>query len=209
MLRHRGTYEIMRPEDVGWESSQMVLGRHSGRAAVEQRLRALGYVLEEAELNLAFEAFKALCEQQRVVNDSDLQAMMQDAPESQGYRLSSMTVSDRGQRASAQVELSDPDGQRVSERAEGDGPVDALFAALAAATGVQLTLDSYQVHSVGIGADARGEANLSVRHGEIEYDGSGTSRDIIEASALAWLDVANRVLRQRQGVHAGAATAAA
>ncbi|MBN6112691.1 2-isopropylmalate synthase [Xanthomonas bonasiae] len=209
MLRHRGTYEIMRPEDVGWESSQMVLGRHSGRAAVEQRLRALGYVLEEAELNLAFEAFKALCEQQRVVNDADLQAMMQDAPESQGYRLSSMTVSDRGQRASAQVELSDPDGQRVSERAEGDGPVDALFAALAAATGVQLTLDSYQVHSVGIGADARGEANLSVRHGETEYDGSGTSRDIIEASALAWLDVANRVLRQRQGTHAGAATAAA
>ncbi|MDQ1092070.1 2-isopropylmalate synthase [Xanthomonas sacchari] len=209
MLRHRGTYEIMRPEDVGWESSQMVLGRHSGRAAVEQRLRALGYVLDEAELNIAFEAFKALCEQQRVVNDADLQAMMQDAPESQGYRLSSMTVSDRGQRASAQVELSDPDGQRVSEHAEGDGPVDALFAALSAATGVQLVLDSYQVHSVGIGADARGEANLSVRHGEVEYDGTGTSRDIIEASALAWLDVANRVLRQRQGAPAGAADALA
>ncbi|KWV15614.1 2-isopropylmalate synthase [Xanthomonas translucens] len=209
MLRHRSTYEIMRPEDVGWESSQMVLGRHSGRAAVEQRLRALGYVLEEAELILAFETFKALCEQQRVVSDSDLQAMMQDAPESQGYRLSSMTVSDRGQRASAQVELSDPDGQRVSEHAEGDGPVDALFAALAAATGVQLTLDSYQVHSVGIGADARGEANLSVRHGETEYDGTGTSRDIIEASALAWLDVANRVLRQRQGAQTGATSAAA
>ncbi|WP_254460498.1 2-isopropylmalate synthase [Xanthomonas sacchari] len=209
MLRHRGTYEIMRPEDVGWESSQMVLGRHSGRAAVEQRLRALGYVLDEAELNIAFEAFKALCEQQRVVNDADLQAMMQDAPESQGYRLSSMTVSDRGQRASAQVELSDPDGQRVSEHAEGDGPVDALFAALSAATGVQLVLDSYQVHSVGIGADARGEANLSVRHGEVEYDGTGTSRDIIEASALAWLDVANRVLRQRQVAPAGAADALA
>lgn len=209
MLRHRGTYEIMRPEDVGWESSQMVLGRHSGRAAVEQRLRALGYVLDEAELNIAFEAFKALCEQQRVVNDADLQAMMQDAPESQGYRLSSMTVSDRGQRASAQVELSDPDGQRVSEHAEGDGPVDALFAALSAATGVQLVLDSYQVHSVGIGADARGEANLSVRHGEVEYDGTGTSRDIIEASALAWLDVANRVLRQRQVAPAGAVDALA
>ncbi|WP_045757797.1 2-isopropylmalate synthase [Xanthomonas albilineans] len=209
MLRHRGTYEIMRPEDVGWECSQMVLGRHSGRAAVEQRLRALGYVLEEAELGIAFDAFKTLCEQQRVVNDTDLQAMMQEAPESQGYRLWSMTISDRGQRASAQVELSDQNGQRVSEQAEGDGPVDALFSALSAATGVQLALNSYQVHSVGIGADSRGEANLSVRHGEIEYVGTGTSRDIIEASALAWLDVANRILQQRQGLQIDVARAIA
>lgn len=204
MLRHRGTYEIMRPEDVGWESSQMVLGRHSGRAAVEARLRALGYWLEDEELKVVFEQFKALCEQQRVVTDADLRTLMQGAGDSQGYRLSSMTVSNVGQqgdsggRASARVELSDPDGQRVSETAEGDGPVDALFAALAAATGVQLVLDSYQVHSVGIGADARGEASLSVSHAGVAHEGTGTSADIIEASALAWLDVANRLLRQGQ-----------
>ena len=196
MLRHRGTYEIMRPEDVGWKSSQMVLGRHSGRAAVEQRLRVLGYLLEEAELELVFERFKALCEQQRVVQDADLQSLMQDGPISEGYRLASMTVSDRGQRASAQIELSDPTGTRVSAEAQGDGPVDALFAALAVATGVDLVLESYQVHSVGVGRDARGEANLSVRHGEVDHEGTGTSKDVIEASALAWLDVANRVLQQ-------------
>src|SRR5690606_5561862 len=153
MLRHRGTYEIMRPQDVGWPDTQMVLGRHSGRAAVEQRLRALGYYLEEAELELVFADFKALCEQQRVVTDADLQALMQDTGDGEGYRLASMTVSDAGQRASATVELSDPDGRRVSETAAGDGPVDALFAALSAATGVQLSLESYQVHSVGLGAD--------------------------------------------------------
>ena len=90
------------------------------------------------------------------------------------------------------------EGNRVLESAEGDGPVDALFAALSAATGVRLALESYRVHSVGLGADARGEASLSVRHGEAEYEGTGTSRDIIEASALAWLDVANRLLRQRR-----------
>jgi hypothetical protein len=73
-----------------------------------------------------------------------------------------MTISDVGSRANALVELSDPEGNRVAETAQGDGPVDALFAALSAATGVQLMLDSYQVHSVGIGADARGEASLSV-----------------------------------------------
>jgi 2-isopropylmalate synthase len=198
MLRHRGTYEIMRPEDVGWPSSQMVLGRHSGRAAVEQRLRALGYLLEESELDLVFADFKALCERQRVVEDADLQAMMQDGASTEGYRLASMTVSDVGHRASAQVELSAPDGERVAESAEGDGPVDALFAALSSATGVDLKLESYQVHSVGLGADARGEANLSVRYEDQEYEGTGTSPDIIEASALAWLDVANRLLRQRR-----------
>ena len=73
-----------------------------------------------------------------------------------------------------------------------------VFSALAAATGVQLQLESYQVHSVGIGADARGEASLSVRCDGEEYEGTGTSKDIIEASALAWLDVANRVIRQRE-----------
>ena len=203
MLRHRGTYEIMRPQDVGWPDTQMVLGRHSGRAAVEQRLRALGYYLEDTELDLVFADFKALCEQQRVVTDADLQALMQDTGDGDGYRLASMTVSDRGQRAIATVELSDPEGRTVLETAEGDGPVDALFAALASATGVQLSLESYQVHSVGLGADARGEANLSVRQGEVEYEGTGTSRDIIEASALAWLDVANRLLRQRRLATAG------
>jgi len=200
MLRDRRTYEIMNPEDVGWPSSQMVLGRHSGRAAVAHRLRALGHALEDEALDLVFAGFKSLCEKQRVVDDGDLQRLMHGDRDgdSDGYRLASMTVSDRGQRASAQVELSDPDGQRVSESALGDGPVDALFAALAAATDVELTLESYQVHSVGIGNDARGEANLSVRHDDAEYQGTGTSKDIIEASALAWLDIANRVLRNRQ-----------
>src|SRR5690606_19861451 len=199
MLRNRHTYELMRPEDLGWESSQLVMGRHSGRPAVEARLRALGYWLGEEELKLVFDQFKALCEQQRVVTDADLQTLMQGNSGGDGYRLASMTISDVGSRANALVELSDPDGNRVAETAQGDGPVDALFSALSAATGVQLTLDSYHVHSVGIGADARGEANLGVRHEGNIYEGTGTSRDIIEASALAWLDVTNRLLRQREG----------
>jgi 2-isopropylmalate synthase len=188
----------MHPAEVGWPDSKMVLGPHSGRAAVGHRLRALGYPLEDEQIDQVFEAFKALCEQQRVVDDDDLDALMNGNTSGQGYRLASMTVSDRGQRASAQVELSDPEGRKVSESALGDGPVDALFAALSAATDVELSLESYQVHSVGLGADARGEATLSVHHEGSEYVGSGTSRDIIEASALAWLDVANRILRTRQ-----------
>ena len=92
--------------------------------------------------------------------------------------------------------------RKVSESALGDGPVDALFAALATATGVELALESYQVHSVGMGRDARGEASVSVRYGEDIHEGTGTSRDIIEASALAWLDVANRILRSAHAAQA-------
>ena len=196
MLRNRNTYEIMNPADVGWPETKMVLGRHSGRAAVGHRLRALGYTMEDEQLDQVFTQFKALCEQQRVVEDDDLERLISGGVSGQGFRLSSMTISDRGHRASAQVELSDPDGRKVSESALGDGPVDALFAALSNATGVKLSLESYSVHSVGLGADAQGEATLSVHHEGTEYQGSGTSRDIIEASALAWLDVANRILRR-------------
>ncbi|MDH5834505.1 2-isopropylmalate synthase [Luteimonas kalidii] len=196
MLRNRSTYEIMNPSDVGWPDTKMVLGRHSGRAAVGHRLRALGYTMEDEQLDQVFVQFKALCEQQRVVEDDDLERLIDGGVVGQGYRLSSMTISDRGQRASAQVELSNPEGRKVSESALGDGPVDALFAALSNATGVKLSLESYSVHSVGLGTDAQGEAALSVHHEGVEYQGSGTSRDIIEASALAWLDVANRILRR-------------
>ncbi|MBP6798422.1 MAG: 2-isopropylmalate synthase [Luteimonas sp.] len=199
MLRNRNTYEIMNPSDVGWPDTKMVLGRHSGRAAVGHRLRALGYTMEDEQLDQVFAQFKELCEQQRVVEDDDLERLMTGGLTGQGFRLSSMTISDRGHRASAQVELSDPEGRKISESALGDGPVDALFAALSNATGVKLSLESYSVHSVGLGADAQGEAALSIHHEGTQYEGSGTSRDIIEASALAWLDVANRILRRNPG----------
>jgi 2-isopropylmalate synthase len=200
MLRNRNTYEIMRPEDVGWPASQMVLGRHSGRHAVNDRLRALGFVLEDFEFERVFAAFKKLCDHQRLVRDADLQVLVtgDEGAAGRGYRLAALSVSDSGKRARAHVELSDPDGHLVAEIAEAEGPVAALFEAMTRATGVPLQLESYQVHSIGIGADARGEANLSVRCDGVEHTGIGTSRDIIEASALAWLDVANRVLRQRE-----------
>ena len=84
----------------------------------------------------------------------------------------------------------------------------ALFAAMTRATGVPLQLESYQVHSIGLGAESRGEANVSARVDGEEYTGLGTSRDIIEASALAWLDIANRVLRQRETPRAAVAATA-
>jgi 2-isopropylmalate synthase len=209
MLKNRETYEIMRPEDVGWPRSELVLGRHSGRAAVGERLRALGFVFEDAEFEHVFADFKALTETQRVVGDRDLEQLILGSAASagQGYRLASMRISDQGDRARAEVELSDPEGNTVAESADSDGPVAALFAAMAAATGIELKLESYQVHSIGMGSHARGEANLSVSFEDEEYSGVGVSRDIIEASALAWLDVANRLIRRREVAPAATAQA--
>jgi 2-isopropylmalate synthase len=202
MLKHRSTYEIMRPEDVGWVQSQMVLGRHSGRAALNDRLRAMGFQLEEAQLNAVFAGFKALAEKKREVFDADLEALVigTDGSATRGHRLArahvSTSVAGEGL-PTASVQLIDPEGEAINEAAVGDGPVHALFAALARATGVHLDIESYQVSSVTTGDDAQGQASIVARVDGAEMTGSGTSTDILEASALAWLEIANRLLRTR------------
>jgi 2-isopropylmalate synthase len=97
----------------------------------------------------------------------------------------------------ASVELCSPEGERITEAATGDGPVHALFAALARGTGTHLDIESYQVSSVTTGEDAQGQASLTARLHGTEITGSGTSTDILEASALAWLDIVNRLHRRR------------
>jgi len=203
MLKHRGTYEIMRPEDVGWVQSQMVLGRHSGRAALGDRLRAIGFSLEEAQLNAVFASFKTLAEKKREVFDADLEALVlgADSKATRGHRLVRAHISTgigNDSLPTASVQLIDANGAIVNEAAVGDGPVHALFAALARATDVRLDIESYQVSSVTTGDDAQGQASIIARVDGNELTGSGTSTDILEASALAWLEISNRVLRTRR-----------
>ena len=215
MLKHRGTYEILRPEAVGWAKSQMIMGRHSGRAALADRLRELGFALEEAQLNQVFGRFKTLTEKKREVYDADLEALALgiDGRTIGGWRLNRLHVSTGvgdGTLPTASVELCSPDGERVTEAATGDGPVHALFAALARGTGTHLDIESYQVSSVTTGDDAQGQASLTARirnaHGGVdEITGSGTSTDILEASAHAWLDIVNRVHRRSSPSAVGAA----
>ncbi|WP_460759804.1 2-isopropylmalate synthase [Lysobacter fragariae] len=203
MLKHRGTYEIMRPEDVGWSQSQMVMGRHSGRAALADRLQSLGFNVDEAQLNSVFAGFKALAEKKREVFDADLEALVlgADTRGARGYRLVRWHVStgiSDDSLPTASVRLLDVDGGTINEAAVGDGPVHALFAALARATGMAIEIDSYQVSSVTTGDDAQGQASVTARVNGTEFTGSGTSTDILEASAHAWLDIANRALRAKE-----------
>jgi 2-isopropylmalate synthase len=201
MLRHRETYEIMAPEDVGVPRSQLVLGKHSGRAALAERLRELGFALEEAALNQAFAQFKALADRKKEIFDADLEAIAlgQVGTEQGPWRLLALQMQGaigRDAVPSASVRLVHDDGRMVQEAAVGDGPVHAIFAAIERAAGARLTLKQYSVRSLSTGEDAQGEARVEIVADGREYRGRAISTDILEASALALVEVINRVERR-------------
>jgi 2-isopropylmalate synthase len=200
MLKHRGTYEIMRPQDVGIAESRLVLGKHSGRAAVRQRMLALGHEPDEAAMEAIMLRFKVLADKKREVHDEDLEALALGLdPEAAGpWQIIQLnTNSHLGGNASASVKLRHDDGREVGEAALGDGPVDAVLRALGRAAGVDFSVSDFTVRAVSEGGDAQGQAQLSGRQNERDWSGKGVSTDIIEATALAALAIVNRIERQR------------
>lgn len=201
MLRNRETYEIMSPEDVGVPRSQLVLGKHSGRAALAERLKTLGFVLDEAALNRAFAAFKQLADRKKEVFDADLEAIAsgQTGEDTGPWRLLALQIHGAigaDSVPSAGVRLAHADGRVVQEAAVGDGPVHAIFAAIARATGADFALRQYQVRSLSTGEDAQGEARVEIEQDGRVHAGRAVSTDILEASALALIDVLNRLARR-------------
>ena len=201
MLRNRETYEIMAPEDVGVSRSQLVLGKHSGRAALSDRLRELGFELDEAALNQAFAHFKALADKKKEVFDADLEAIaLGSTGNEQGpWRLLGVQINGaigRDAVPSASVRLAHESGRIVQEAAVGDGPVHAIFAAIERATAAVIKLRQYQVRSISTGEDAQGEARIEVEADGRDYRGRAVSTDILEASALALVEVINRLERR-------------
>jgi 2-isopropylmalate synthase len=198
MLKHRGTYEIMRPEDVGFARSQLVLGKHSGRHALRERLATLGHEPDEAQLDEIFSRFKTLADRKREVFDNDLEALaLGRDPEALGpWRIAQLHSSSHvGGMASASVKLTHEDGRQASEASIGDGPVHAVLCAIERATGHALQTSDFQVRSLSLGGDAQGQATLTVEHQGREVRGNGVSTDIVEAAALAALEVVNRIER--------------
>ena len=213
MLAKRETYEIMLPEDVGFPRSNLVLGKHSGRHALRERLKRIGFAPEEAEMDRIFSAFKRLADRKQEVYDSDLEALaLGHDPEAQrpwtlnGLQIHSATGVDAVPIAS--VALEHEDGHTVREAAVGDGPVDAAFCAIARVVGISGSVVDYQVRSVSAGTDAQGQADVRVKANGESFHGRGVSTDIIEASALAYLDAMNRAARRFSRVDAAGVEAA-
>ena len=196
MLKHRGTYEIMRAEDVGVSKTELVLGKHSGRHALRERLLTLGHDLNDAVLDEVFTRFKTLADRKREVFDADLEAIaMGRDPEAAGpWHLSHLhATSHIGSSASASVRLTHEDGRVVSEAAIGDGPVDAVLRAVSRAVGHDFSISEFQIRALSEGGDAQGQAAISVIHQDRELRGQSVSTDIVEAAAQAILEIANRI----------------
>ena len=196
MLKHHSTYEIMRPEDVGLPQSSLVLGKHSGRHALRQRISELGFELDEAEFNRVFAEFKTLADKKKELFDGDLEALVLrvESSASGPWELEDLRIeTDSATPATARVRVRHVDGRRIEQRAEGDGPVDAAFKAIEAASGIAVQLRKFEVHGVTGGEDAQGEAVIYVEHNQRTYRGSSVSTNIVESSTQAFLEVINRI----------------
>lgn len=202
VIKHRETYEIMDPRDVGIPENKLVLGKHSGRAALKQRLEELGYTVDDVTLSNIYENFKKLSDKKKNVYDEDIEALIEselEAPGTSGgaanlWALTKLQfTSGSGAIPTATVELTDSAGTAVLKACTGDGPVDAIYAAMQEITGVQATLLDYALRAVSQGRDAQGEVQVEIEHSGRRVRGRGVSTDVIEASALAYLAALNRI----------------
>jgi len=196
MLKNRETYEIMTPDSVGVNKTKIVLGRHSGRHGLKARLNELGYHLDENELQKVYEMFLQIADKKKEVFDEDLRVLMGDEifKEKELFELKYMHVNaGTGTIPTATVQILYGE-KLIQESSPGDGPVDAVFNAIERALSIKPTVESYSVRSVTSGRQAMGEAIVRIRENELSFNGRGTSTDIIEASAKAYLQAINHYL---------------
>ncbi len=195
ILANQKTYEIMTPASIGLAENKMVLGKHSGRHAFEDRLSSLGYHLSKERLDEAFNHFKVLADKKKLVVDGDIEALVQqkavDIPAT--YRVERFVINSGNTITStAAVTLSNGDSRE--EVATGDGPIDAAFMAIDKVVGIEFELDDFALHSVTEGKDAQGEVIVKIAKDGQLYTGRGLSTDVIEASVKAYVNAINKMI---------------
>lgn len=197
VLNNPATYEIMTPESIGLKQSQLVLGKHSGRHAFEERLKELGYTsISPEKLNEVFQKFKNLADRKKYIMDKDIEALMtQEAfyiPEA--YSLEYFHISSGNSMVSTSTVKVRQRDEVIEEAACGNGPVYATFRAIERATGVEVTLRDYSLKAVTSGKDALGKATVRIEKDSKIYVGSGISTDVVEASARAYVNAINNMV---------------
>ncbi len=200
VLNERTTYEIMDPAAVGQGESKIVLGKHSGRHAFADTLKKMGYDLQGDALNQVFTRFKELADRKVELSDADLEALVaEEMGDTVRYAFSLVAIDSSGGTSStpsARIVL-DRDGEKIEASAEGDGMVDAACKAIRAATGIDGNLTDYAVTSVTGGVDALADVALRFECDGVSMPGRGLSTDVVEASARAFLNAINRIVRVR------------
>ena len=197
MLKERTTYEIMRPEDVGFAKTDLVLGKHSGRAALADRAKALGFRLTGEQLQNVFDGFKELADKKKEIYDGDIVALIDQqlhGMTEEQWKLRRFEVMSRsGDQPHVTITMQNNDQTMTKEVSSGDGPIDAVFRAIEQITDLKLVCKDYQVRSATFGRDAQGEASLEIEHEEKCYRGVGVSTDTIEATIKAIVNAVNRI----------------
>lgn len=195
VLNNKETYEIITPESVGIPKNAIVLGKHSGRHAFEDRLRELGYTLDKEKLDKAFEKFKALADKKKTIKDRDLEALIGVAPVSGVERYSLVNfVINSGNAITSTAVIKVKKGDEVFERvAASSGPIEAAFKAINKIVGREIELEDYSLKSMTDGEDAQAEAivKISVDGSEL-VTGRGVSTDIVEASIKSYINGINK-----------------
>lgn len=199
ILSEKSTYEIMTPESIGLAQNRMVLGKHSGRHAFEDRLKEMGYTsLTSDEINRAFEQFKNLADKKKVVLDRDIEALVgvevAEVPEI--FELESFQINSGNRLISTSTVSVKRNDKVITEAATGDGPVDAAFNAMERAVGSSFELEDYGLRAVTEGKDALGEVTVRITKNGQLFVGRGVSTDIIEASVRAYLNAINRAVSE-------------
>jgi 2-isopropylmalate synthase len=202
MLKERTTYEIMSPADVGFSKTDLVLGKHSGRAALADRAKSLGYQLTGEQLQEVFDQFKDLADKKKEIYDGDIVALVQQqisgSVEEEWSLVDFEATSSRSGMPRVKLSLLHH-GEVSSVVAEqGDGPIDAAFWAVEKITGIEVVCKDYRVRSATLGRDAIGEVNLEVQHAGRTYRGIGASTDTVESTILAMLNAVNRIIADRR-----------
>lgn len=202
VLKEQTTYEIIRPETVGFKSNRIVLGKLSGRHAFKDKLIELGYnSLTQEEINDAFVKFKDLCDRKKEVSDEDIIALVDvkiaNIPEAYVLESVQLTYTSNGNpTASVAVRLAD--GSMRQEAAVGNGSVDSIYKAIDRVTNEEVVLEDYKIVSVTHGKDALGEVYVRLKQGDIAMQGRGVSTDVLEASAKAYIRAINKIVARRE-----------
>ncbi len=203
VLQDKLTYEIMTPESVGTKKETLYLGKHSGRHAINERLKQMGVDLKKIDMSSLFERFKTLADKKKQVYDDELLSLVEEqlGSVSKTYELDyihMLSGSSTVPSATVRLKIMRP-GEKdilIQEAATGDGPVDACYRAINKITGIDAVLQDYRIKAVSRGCDSLGEVTVLLREEEDlseEFLGRGTSTDIIKASALAYLSALNRL----------------
>ena len=204
VLKYRETYEIMRAQDVGWSDNRIVLGKHSGRRAIVDRIQKLGIMIDEEEIDAFFAKFKELADRKHEIYDDDLRRLAlveADGTDQEVFQLVDLEVmSKTGTTPVARVTLQ-RGGEQYDGEASGGGPVDASFRAIESIVHSESELQLYSVNSITTGTDAQGEVTVRLRKDDVIVNGQGAHTDIVIASARAYLSALGKLVREPNRVH--------